>query len=123
MSLLIEILITAMIVIGAVFTLIGSFGLLKLNLSMSRLHAPTKAGTLGVGGILLASMAYSFADGQGSLHELLIAVFLFVTAPVSAYFIAKLHIHKGPLGQKLPPPPEDAVWATLSKATPEEQGR
>ncbi|KAA2317269.1 Na+/H+ antiporter subunit G [Pseudooceanicola sediminis] len=120
MNMLAEILVTAMIVIGALFTLIGSFGLLKLNLPMSRLHAPTKAGTLGVGGILLASMLYSFADGPGSLHELLIAAFLFVTAPVSAYFIAKVHIHRGQLGQDLPPPPEDSIWATREKPLPEE---
>jgi multicomponent K+:H+ antiporter subunit G len=109
MSQIAEILITALIVIGSLFTLIGSFGLVKLNLPMSRLHAPTKAGTLGVGGILLASM-----------HELLIAAFLFVTAPVSAYFIAKVHIHKGKLGQELPPPPADSIWATKAKALPEE---
>ncbi|QOL79928.1 Na+/H+ antiporter subunit G [Pseudooceanicola spongiae] len=120
MSQIAEILITALIVIGSLFTLIGSFGLVKLNLPMSRLHAPTKAGTLGVGGILLASMVYSFAVGQGSLHELLIAAFLFVTAPVSAYFIAKVHIHKGKLGQELPPPPADSIWATKAKALPEE---
>ena len=45
---------------GAFFTLVGSIGLLKLNTPMKRVHAPTKAGTLGVGSFLLASMIDGF---------------------------------------------------------------
>lgn len=112
MSLAVEIIITASLVIGAVFTLVGSYGLLKLDHPMPRLHAPTKAGTLGVGGLLLASMVASFATGAGSLHELLIMVFLFVTAPISAHFIAKVHIHRDHTVQDLPDPQHDRVWAT-----------
>jgi len=84
MSPVAEILVSAALVIGGFFTLVGGYGLLKLNNPMSRLHAPTKAGTLGVGSILAASTIYAFARGEGSLHELLIMAFLFVTAPVSA---------------------------------------
>ena len=67
------------LLIGAFFALVGSFGLLKLNDSMTRLHAPTKVGTMVIGALLLASMTYSFVQGQGSFHELLIMAFLFVT--------------------------------------------
>ena len=80
---------------------------------MSRLHAPTKAGTLGVGGVLLASMIYGFAIGDGSLHELLIMAFIFVTAPISANFIAKTHLHTVVQHENLPPPPKDETWAVL----------
>ena len=107
-----EILVSLTIVIGAAFVLVGSIGLVKLDKPMARLHGPTKAGTLGVGGILLASIIYSFAYGDGSLHELLIMVFLFVTAPISAHFIAKVHIHRDHTAQELPDPPNDRVWAT-----------
>ena len=52
-------LIAAVLVIGGVFGLIGSFGLLKLNDPMKRLHAPTKASTIGVGTALIASSIYA----------------------------------------------------------------
>jgi multicomponent K+:H+ antiporter subunit G len=108
-----DILIAASLVIGAFFALVGSYGLIKLDNPMSRLHAPTKAGTLGVGGILLGSMIYAFAYGEGSLHELLVMAFLFVTAPISAQFIAKTHIHSVVRREDLPQPGEDQTWAVL----------
>ncbi|MFT5743793.1 MAG: multicomponent K+:H+ antiporter subunit G, partial [Paracoccaceae bacterium] len=39
--------------IGAIFALIGVIGLLKFNDPMTRLHAPTKVGTVGIGALLL----------------------------------------------------------------------
>lgn len=110
-----DILIAALLVIGAFFTLVGSIGLLKLNRPMSRLHAPTKASTLGVGSLLLASMIYSFAHLEGSLHELLIMAFLFVTAPISGNFIAKVHLHRERGKEDLPEPPNDEIWATYAE--------
>lgn len=97
---------------GAFFTLVGSIGLLKLDTPMKRLHAPTKAGTLGVGSFLLASMIDGFAHHGGSLHELLIMAFLFVTAPISANFIAKVNMHRDDV-DPTPPPPGDRTWATF----------
>jgi len=72
-----------------------------------RLHAPTKATTLGVGDMLLASIAYSVNHGI-TLHELLITLFLFVTAPVSASLMAKAALRlrmksRAPLPDNLPP--------------------
>lgn len=99
--------------IGAGFALVGVIGLLKFNDPMTRLHAPTKVGTVGIGAILLASMIYSFTIGQGSLHEALIMAFLFVTAPISANFIAKVNIHRGNC-ETPPVPPRDDTWATLN---------
>ncbi len=112
MSAAAEILVSALIVIGAVFTLVGSWGLVKLDAPMSRLHAPTKAGTLGVGSVLMASMCYAFIWRDGSAHEFLITAFLFVTAPVSAMLIAKVAIFRRTNVQELPPPPTDTTWAT-----------
>ena len=115
---ILEILITLFLVIGGLFTLIGSYGLLKLDDPMKRLHAPTKISTLGVGGVLAASIINAFATGKGSLHELLVIAFLFVTAPVSAHFIAKAHIHRNVDRTRLPAPPRDANWAVLQPADP-----
>ena len=105
------------------FSLVGSYGLVKLDNPMSRLHAPTKAGTLGVGGILIASVLHGFATGEGSLHELLVTVFLFVTAPVSAMFIAKVHMHTVVRREDLPPPGRDRAWAVLDAPAGEARDR
>jgi multicomponent K+:H+ antiporter subunit G len=89
-----EIIISLLIVIGAGFTLVGSIGLVKLPDFYMRLHAPTKATTLGVGAILIASAVYFSLQDEGlSLHELLITLFLFITAPVSAHLMAKAALH------------------------------
>ena len=78
MDQIIEILIAACLVISGVFGIVGSYGLIKLNDPMSRLHAPTKATTLGVGGVLIASILHSMlSENHLSLHELLITLFLF----------------------------------------------
>lgn len=88
-----EILIAAMLVTGGAFALVGAIGMLRFSDFFMRLHAPTKATTLGVGGVLLASMGLRWASGESGVHELLITLFLFVTAPVSANLMAKAALH------------------------------
>ncbi len=105
------------LLIGTIFTLVGAIGLVKLPDGMTRLHAPTKVGTVGVGAMLFASMINSYTFGDGSIHELLIMAFLFVTAPISANFIAKVHIHRRACDHP-PKPPQDDTWSTLQ--VPEE---
>jgi multicomponent K+:H+ antiporter subunit G len=105
------------LLIGAVFALVGAIGMVKFNDPMTRLHAPTKIGTVGIGALLLASVIYNGVYLDGSMHEILIMIFLFVTAPVSAHFIAKVNIHKRACDTP-PKPATDATWATLD--VPEE---
>ena len=105
--------VSAALLIGAFFSLVGAIGLMRFRDPMTRLHAPTKVGTMGVGALLLAAMIHSFAYGEGSLHELLIMSFLFVTAPISANFIAKVNIHRRSCDMP-PDPPRDDTWATLA---------
>jgi multicomponent K+:H+ antiporter subunit G len=89
-----EMLISFFLLVGGAFALIGSIGLARLPDLFTRLHGPTKATTLGVGGILVASVLHFSSSGEGlSLHELLVTLFLFVTAPVSAYLIARAALH------------------------------
>jgi len=113
MPLVLEALAAVSLIIGAGFVLVGAIGLMKFNDSMTRLHAPTKVGTVGIGMLLLASMLKSLAWGDPSIHELLIMAFLFVTAPISAHFIAKVNMHKRSCDTP-PPPPRDDTWATLA---------
>jgi len=87
-------LVASLLVGAAAFALIGSFGLVKLSDFFRRLHGPTKAATLGIGGTLLASsIHFSVRDGAVSVHEVLITVFVFFTAPVSAHLLAKAALH------------------------------
>ncbi len=83
----------ALVLSGALFTLVGSIGLYKLPDFYMRLHGPTKATTMGVGSILIASMLYFSFTEAISLHEILITIFLFITAPVSAHLMAKAALH------------------------------
>jgi multicomponent K+:H+ antiporter subunit G len=90
MNLAIEILFVAMLAVGAFFSLVGSIGLLRLCDFLRRLHGPTKATTLGVGGVLIASVVHhAYISDVFSLRELLITLFLFLTAPISAHMLAK----------------------------------
>ena len=116
MDLHFEILIAAAIVIGGTFVFIGSFGLLKLPDLMSRLHGPSKATTLGVGGCLTASMLHFWAlTGRVSVQEFLVTAFLFITAPVTAHFIAKAHLHTHQeLKERLPDTSGKTGWATYA---------
>jgi multicomponent K+:H+ antiporter subunit G len=112
-----EVAISALIVIGAVFLFVGSFGLAKLPDTMRRLHAPTKATTLGIGALLIASMLYFLLlHGFLTAHELMITLFLFLTAPVTANMVAKAHIFRHQEVQStLPPSSTGPGWATLSE--------
>lgn len=105
---IVEWLAAALILIGAFFLLVGSIGMLRLPDFYMRLHAPTKASTLGVGGVLLASLLLGWAQGRPGLAELLITLFVFVTAPVSANLLAQAALHlrlpsRAPAPEALPP--------------------
>ncbi len=65
----------------------------------------TKATTLGVGGVLLAAMAVGAARGTWSVAELLVTLFIFVTAPVSANLLAQAALHRREAS--VAPPPKD----------------
>jgi multicomponent K+:H+ antiporter subunit G len=85
---MLEVITSVLLLIGAFFILVGSIGLVRLPEFFMRLHAPTKASTLGVGGVLLASMVYAFNESV-LIHELIITLFVFVTAPVSAHLLSQ----------------------------------
>ncbi len=114
---MLEALTAAMIFVGSTFILIGSFGLIKLPDLLSRLHGPSKATTVGVGGCLIASMLHFWSvNGYLSIQELLVTLFLFITAPVTAHFITKAHLHEHrTLKAELPVPTDHSEWATYGE--------
>ena len=90
MNAAIEIALVALLSIGSAFVLVGAFALVRLSEFFKRLHGPTKASTLGVGCLLLASVGYhAFIGSDPQPRELLITAFLFITAPISAHLMAK----------------------------------
>ena len=116
MTILAEALVAFLVLVGAFFLLVGSLGLAKLPDLMRRLHGPTKATTLGIGSMLIASILYFWVfEENPSIHELLITLFLFLTAPVTAQMIAKAFIlserRSGRLA--LPKTGRPVGWATL----------
>jgi len=104
MNLWIEWLAAALVLLASFFLLVGAVGLARLPDFYMRMHAPTKASTLGVGGVLLASMLLAATQGRFGVAELLITLFVFVTAPVSANVLAQAALHLG-LPSKAPVPP------------------
>lgn len=113
MNPLTETLLALLILAGGAFTFIGSLGLVRFRDFYTRLHGPTKATTLGVGCLLLASSVFFSVTGERlSLHEILVSAFLFITAPISAHLLAKAALHlrlpsQAPLPPEVPRPSED----------------
>ena len=91
MSIVADVAVTILLLLGSGFALIGSWGLVRLRSTMERLHGPTKATTLGLGALLVASVVFFQAKQNiWTAHELLISLFLFITAPISACLAGSL---------------------------------
>lgn len=90
MNPVVEVILALLLLTASFFTVVGSVGLVKLTDFFKRLHAPTKATTMGVGSVILASIIYHpLMNGEIRPRELLISLFLFITAPISAHMMAK----------------------------------
>lgn len=84
------VLVAVLVVCGAGLSLLGAIGLVRLGTFYDRVHAPTVGATLGMALILLASwLAFAAGEGRWLPRELLIAVFLTVTTPVTLILLAR----------------------------------
>lgn len=84
-----------LLVIGATIILIGALGLLRLPTFYQRIHGPAITVTLGAGCLLLASMLYfTVAQSRLVIHEIIIAVFLLMTAPVVSMTIMRAAVYR-----------------------------
>ena len=68
--------------------LVAAIGLLRLPDLYTRMHAVTKAGTLGIGLVLVSAMV-AFADVSVGTRALVALLFVLFTAPVSAHMIGR----------------------------------
>lgn len=77
-----------LVIIGALFSLLAVIGILRLPDLYTRMHAASKAGTVGSGAVLVAIALVSF-DGAVILRALVGIVFFMLTAPISAHLLAR----------------------------------
>ncbi|MDO9432329.1 MAG: monovalent cation/H(+) antiporter subunit G [Pseudomonadota bacterium] len=90
-----SILVSALLLLGALLAFTGSFGLLHLNSFYKRVHAPTLGTTLGAFCILAGSIAYfSVSQSRPVLHEVLIGVFLSLTTPITLMLLVRAALYR-----------------------------
>lgn len=86
----IAVLVSAALLAGAGFTLTGAIGAFRLRTFYQRVHAPTLGASFGMFLTLLSSIVYfSVTRGQLLIHEILIAIFLSLTTPISLMLIVR----------------------------------
>lgn len=83
------------VLVGAVITLIGSAGLLRLTDFHERMHAPTLGATLGVASLVIASViCFSVLQARVVVHEVLIGLLITVTTPVGFMLLARAALYR-----------------------------
>lgn len=83
-----QILVATLLIAGGVFAAIAGLGLLRFPDVLMRMHASTKAGTLGVG-LSVISVSIFFANDLVTTKVILIVAFILLTAPVAAHLIGR----------------------------------
>ena len=88
---MIEILAGILVLAGSGFTLIAAIGILRYPDLLMRMHASTKAGTLG-SILVLAAMALVVAEGTVTAKTIATVLFLLLTAPIAAHMIGRAYV-------------------------------
>jgi len=89
------ILVSAVVLLGALLTMVGCLGLVRLKTFYLRIHAPTMGTSMGGGLILLGSaIFFSVTQGRLVLHEIAIFIFISVTTPVTLMLLARASLFR-----------------------------
>ncbi|CAK4075488.1 monovalent cation/H(+) antiporter subunit G [Vibrio sp. MarTm2] len=83
-----DIIVGVLLCLGTLFTLIASLGILRMPDLYTRMHAATKAGTVGLASLLLA-VAIAIPDITVISRVIGTMLFIFITAPVAAHLLGK----------------------------------
>jgi multicomponent K+:H+ antiporter subunit G len=84
-----------LLVAGGLLTLVGSLGLVRLRDFQARMHGASMGGTLGLGSLILASVAASSAAaGRFMPHALLLTVLVVMTAPATAMLLMRASLDR-----------------------------
>jgi len=94
-----------LVVVGTFFLLVGTVGLIRLPTVYNRMHATSKATTLGAGMIALGGFVFYGPGGDGLMALVTLGV-LFLTAPTGAHMISRAAQRMGV------PFTEDVEWPT-----------
>jgi multicomponent Na+:H+ antiporter subunit G len=89
-----EIIIAVLVLLGGFFCFVAGLGVLRLPDVLMRMHASTKAGTLGAG-LVMAAVAVYFADIATITRAVSTILFLLITAPVAAHMIGRAAFRSG----------------------------
>lgn len=85
---------TALVVLGAFFLTVGTVGLLRMPDMYNRMHATTKASSLGAVSLFLAAFVV-FGPGGNGLTALVGIVFLFLTVPTGSHMLLRSALKMG----------------------------
>ena len=91
----IAVVVSLLVLAGAIITLIGTIGLVRFKTFYDRVHAPTLGTTLGAALVLIGSSVYSSVVlGQHVVHEALVFLFILVTTPVTLMLLARATFYR-----------------------------
>lgn len=116
------ILVSALILVGSAFTLIGSFGLARLRNFYDRAHAPTIGSSAGVGLIALASIVcFSILGSRFVFQEAMLFIFVSLTMPVTLMLLARASLFRDRAegNPEVPPVTVPPVTSPSPSALPE----
>jgi multicomponent Na+:H+ antiporter subunit G len=83
-----ELAIGLLLCVGTLFIVIASLGILRMPDLFTRMHAATKAGTVGLSSLLLA-VALALPEVSVISRVLGTLLFIFLTAPIAAHLLGK----------------------------------
>ncbi|MBN1186948.1 MAG: monovalent cation/H(+) antiporter subunit G [Bacteroidales bacterium] len=83
-----ELIVPILLMLGSLFVLIASIGIVRFNNLFSRMHATTKATSFGIL-LILVGVSLFFGTLSVVIKSLLVIVFIYLTAPLAAHSIAK----------------------------------
>lgn len=91
----VAVLVSVLVLAGAIITLIGTIGLVRFATFYQRVHTPTLGSSLGAALVLLGSSIYfSVALSQPIVHEALVFAFILVTTPVTLMLLARAALYR-----------------------------
>jgi multicomponent Na+:H+ antiporter subunit G len=92
-----DILIAFFLILGSLIALLSSFGVLRFGDVFLRMHASTKASTLGIG-FIMAGTALYFGEALITIKLLALLVIYFFTSPTGTQVLARAaHISGAPM--------------------------
>lgn len=93
MTLAVDILSWALILLGSFFTLVGALGMIRMPEVFTRMHAASVIDTLGVG-LLIAGMALQAGFTLVTLKLVFLLGLFMITGPVVTHALAQACLHE-----------------------------